>query len=365
MPGFASENRRLTGSLSAATPVLSLFAAYAFLAPATYEARAVVQVEVPMGLEENPLPPPEEAARRLRADVLGAERLNKAIEQERSRSAAEPSDKNQLMDAASMTTADAEHFDVVVSAGDAGHAQRLANLLARLAVDRAPKVFDVPQAAAPSPEQKKRQDSIRDLASFLSAHPEIVFDAPELEESAPNDAGKKKQPDDLLINLYSEKRRLEKDLAAGLAAQASDNPYVESNKIDADVTTLKRRLTEVDAAIGARKDALAGKKEQAKKPQALPADLEKEWKERLRAVAELGRGGVAPDPESRQVASPQGSCARRPCRLLQSRRTGRACSGWARLPPRWQLPRRGSSSNPAVDRAGRNEPATRTLRRDE
>lgn len=255
-----------------ATIVFAVFAAYAFLAPTTYRTSALLVVDSATPGAPATLPEPLEAARRLSEGIL-----DRATLEQLSRDRAASTDPGARARAAtavreslSIDTSDAHSFSLNYKDSERERTQRVCNQLTHYAAVRAPLVLL--NHPGPSPAQLKRQQQTQDLASFLALHPQVAAESPVTTGSSPD-------KDPALSAFHAEKTNLERRVAELEAGAGSDNPYADP--AEGDVKQLKRRLTEINTALTARREALEAK---PSAPQVSP-EVRAEWKRLLDAVA--------------------------------------------------------------------------------
>lgn len=253
--------------------VFAAFAAYAFLAPATYRATALVLVDsVPAGSAAN-LPEPLEAARRLSEAVLDRSVLDKLATERAGSSApgAKAAAASVVRQSLEIDTSDGHAFSIGYKDTSNERAQRVCNDLARHAADRAPQVLI--DRAAERAQDQKRQQQTQELAAFLSLHPEAAAEASVSEQKSPDN-------DPALSALTAERSNLEARLQELDAGVKSDNPYIDT--AESDPNLLKRRLAEVNKAATARRATFD---EAAKAPSAtLAPELRTELRRLVEAV---------------------------------------------------------------------------------
>jgi Mrp family chromosome partitioning ATPase len=253
--------------------VFALFAAYAFLAPATYRTNAVVVVDSANPAATVKLPEPLEAARRLSEGVLDRSMLD-SLSRERAGSAAldaRARAAGSVRQALQIDTSDAHTFSIGYLDSDKVRAQRACNQLAHHAVDVAPLVLL--DRSAEYANDLRRQQQTQELAAFLALHPQVASEAvPSGDRSIDKDP--------VLSAFHAEKNELEHRIADLEGGRGSDNPYVEP--AERNVGLLKRRLLEIDAGLLARREALDAKPA----PNALPPVVLAEWKRLLELVTQ-------------------------------------------------------------------------------
>jgi len=266
-----------------ASIIFAVFAAYAYLAPATYRTSALLIVESATPSVPAKLPEPLEAARRLGEGILDRvmlERLSKerAASQAPEARAAAASLVRQSLE---IDTSDAHTFSISYRDTDQARVQRACNDLARHAVELAPLVLI--DRSAERERDLKRQQQTQELAAFLALHPEAATEASPASGQTPDS-------DPALSAFHAEKANLEKRLQDLGNGKGTDNPYLEAR--ESDPTLLRRRLVEINSALSARREAL-----NAKVPgKVLSPELRAEWKRLLEAVTKSGAEGQAASP---------------------------------------------------------------------
>lgn len=256
-----------------ATVVFAVFAAYAFLAPATYRANALLVVDSASSAAPVSMPEPLEAARRLSEGILdravlvqlSSERAATATPDARARAA------SSVRESLSIDTSDAHVFGISYKDSNRERAQRDCNLLVHHAVERAPIVLL--DRSAEHASDRKRQQQTQELAAFLALHPQVAAESPVT-------AGVSPDKDPALSAFHAEKANLERRILELESGAGSDNPYLDPAQ--SDLKLLRRRQAEIDAALSARRDALAAKPS-AKQ---LSPELRAEWKRLLDAVTQ-------------------------------------------------------------------------------
>jgi len=254
-----------------ATIVFSVFAAYAYLAPATYRASALLVVESANPASPVSLPEPLEAGRRLSEAILDRAMLER-LSRERAGSAAPEAQARAasgVRESLGIDTSDAHAFSISYKDNSPERAQRVCNELTHHAFERAPRVL-VDRAAEHAGELKRQQQT-QELAAFLALHPQVAAEAPVT-------AGVSPDRDPALSAFHAEKaflERREQDIETGAS---SDNPYVDP--AESDLKLVRRRLAEINTALNARREALSAKPS----PTRLSPELRAEWKRLLDAV---------------------------------------------------------------------------------
>ena len=272
-----------------ATIVFAVFAAYAFLVPATYRTSALLVVDSAGSANALTMPEPLEAARRLGEGILdramlerlSLERAGSAQPEARARAA------SSVRESLAIDTSDAHAFSISYKDSDPRRAQRVCNQLTHHALERAPIVFADRKADTES--DLKRQQQTQELAAFLSLHPQFAAESPPSTGTSPDK--------DLAFSAFhAEKAILERRLSELEADGGSDNPYLAPTQSDPKL--LRRRLAEINSALNARRDALA-----AKPPaQQLSPELRAEWKRLLDAVTQSSAPDSPPPPRPTLVA---------------------------------------------------------------
>ena len=250
--------------------VFAVFAAYAFLAPATYRTSALLVLDAPAGATAS-LPEPLEAARRLSESILDRAVLER-LSTERAGSSAPEARANaasSVRQSLEIDTSDARAFSISYKDTSAARAQRVCNELAKHAVDRAPQVLI--DRSAEHALEAKRTEQTQQLAAFLAQYPQVAADAPASSDKSPD-------KDPALSAFRAEKAALERRILELESGVGSDNPYVDPK--DSDVKLLRRRLSEIDTASTARTLALEAKPVAG----ALLPEVRAEWRRRLEAV---------------------------------------------------------------------------------
>jgi len=271
--------------------VFAVFAAYAYLAPATYRTSALLIVESGNPSLPAKLPEPLEAARRLSEAILDRvmlERLAKeraASDGPEARAAAASLVRQSL----EIDTSDAHAFSISYRDTNRDRVQRACNDLTRHAFELAPVVLV--DRGAERESERKRQQQTQELAAFLALHPEAALETPP-------PVGQSPDKDLALSAFHAEKANLEQRLLDLERGRASDNPYLEAS--ESDPTLLRRRLAEINSALNARRDAFT-----AKVPgKTLSPELRAEWKRLLEVVTKTAaEGPVASPPLLARIAS--------------------------------------------------------------
>ena len=256
--------------------VFAVFAAYAFLAPATYRSSALLVVDSASPASSVNLPEPLEAARRLSEAVLDRSMLAR-LSRERAGSAAPGAQARAasgVRESLAIDTSDAHAFSISYKDSDRERAQRVCNELTHHAFERAPEVLL--DRSRDTTADLKRQQQTQELAAFLTLHPQVAS------ESAPT-PGVSPDKDPALSAFHAEKANLERRVSELESGAGSDNPYLDP--AESDVKLLRRRLAEIDTALNARRDAL-----DTKPPtENLSPELRAEWKRLLDGVTRATR----------------------------------------------------------------------------
>src|SRR5450432_3770026 len=183
--------------------VFAVFAAYAFLVPATYRTNAILVVDTGSSGGANNLPEPLEAARRLSEAVLDRATLEQ-LSRERANSSAPAAlaqAASEVRQALQIDTSDARSFSVSYKDSDKARTQRACNQLTHHAAERAPQVLV--DRSAERASELKRQQEIQELAAFLALHPQVAAEAPTSGEKSPD-------KDPALSAFHAEKANLER-----------------------------------------------------------------------------------------------------------------------------------------------------------
>jgi Mrp family chromosome partitioning ATPase len=253
--------------------VLAVFAAYAFLAPATYRTSALVLVDQASPATSANLPEPLEAARRLSEAILDRKTLER-LSRERAGSAgqdAQAQASSGVRRGLEIDTSDAHAFSISYRDTDQARTQSACNVLAKHAVELAPLVLV--DHGAERAIDLKRQEQTQELASFLALHPQVASEPPPVGDKSPDH-------DAALSALNAEKANLEHRIGELESGVTSDNPYVDPR--ESDPKLLHRRLTEINTALSARRQALDAKPSGTE----LPPEVRAEWKRLLEAVTQ-------------------------------------------------------------------------------
>ena len=263
--------------------VFAIFAAYAYLAPATYRTSALLMVESATAGVPAKLPEPLEAARRLSEAVLDRVMLER-LARERAASdtpEARAAAASQVRQSLEIDTSDAHTFSIAYRDTNPDRVQRACNDLAKHAAELAPSVLV--DRSAERERDLKRQQETQELAAFLGSHPEAAAEAPPA-------VGQSLESDPALSALNAEKANLEKRLQDLGSGRVSDNPYLDPKELDPNL--LRRRLAEINSALSARRDAI-----NTKVPgKVLSPELHAEWKRLLDAVTKSGAEGQSAAP---------------------------------------------------------------------
>src|SRR5258708_1114556 len=134
---------QLRPGLLIAFTVFAVFAAYAFVVPATYRSSALLVVDSASPASSVNLPEPLEAARRLSEAVLDRSMLAR-LSRERAGSAAPDAQAraaSSVRESLAIDTSDAHAFSISYKDNDRERAQRVCNELTHHAFERAPRVL--------------------------------------------------------------------------------------------------------------------------------------------------------------------------------------------------------------------------------
>ena len=252
--------------------VFAVFAAYAFLAPATFQANALLVVDSAVAASPVAMPEPLEAARRLSEAILDRKMLE-TLSRERAGSpapAAQAQASSNVHRSLEIETSDGHTFSVVYRDTDKARTQSACNLLARRAAEVAPQVLA--DHTAERAAYLKRQQQTQELAAFLALHPQVAAEAPPAEKSADRDPA--------LSAFHAEKSNLEHRILELESGLVSDNPYADPK--ESDLGLLRRRLVEIDTAVSSRRVALDAKPAAS----TLSPELRAEWRRLLDAVSQ-------------------------------------------------------------------------------
>ncbi|HEY4106991.1 MAG TPA: hypothetical protein VGM44_23990, partial [Polyangiaceae bacterium] len=262
--------------------VFAVFAAYAFLAPATYRAQALLVVDSGAPASSANLPEPLEAARRLSEGILDRKMLEQLSRERAGSSAPEAQARaaSSVRESLEIDTSDAHSFSISYQDSERTRAQRVCNLLTHHAVERAPQVLV--DRSAENAAERVHQQQTQELAAFLALHPQVAAEQPAV--------GLPPDRDPALSAFHAEKANLEKRLQELDGGATSDNPYLDPN--ESDPKMLRRRLAEINAALAARKTALDAKPATSQ----LSPELRAEWKRLLDAVSKSATD--TPEPAS-------------------------------------------------------------------
>jgi Mrp family chromosome partitioning ATPase len=270
--------------------VFAVFAAYAFLAPATYRTSALLVIDAVGPANALNLPEPLEAARRLSEAVLDRSTLERLSRERAGSGAADAIAQaaSSVRQALEIDTSDARSYSIGYKDTDPARAQRACNQLAHHALELAPQVLVDHSAERAS--DLKRQEQTEELAAFLAQHPQVAAEPPPSSDKAPD-------KDPALSAFHAEKSNLEQRILELESGRGSDNPYVDPRL--SDLTLLRRRLVEINTALSARRDAV---------PSATPLspELKSQWKILLDALTQsnaLADSAVTPTLSGRLVSA--------------------------------------------------------------
>jgi Mrp family chromosome partitioning ATPase len=256
-----------------ATIVFAVFAAYAFLVPATYRSDALLVVDSASPASSATLLEPLEAARRLGEAILDRGMLAQ-LSRERAGSAGpevQARAASSVRESLTIDTSDGHAFSIGYKDSSRERAQGVCNRLARHALERAPIVLL--DRGSENAVDLKRQEQTQELAAFLALHPQVAAESP-----AP--AGVSPDKDPAMSAFHAEKSNLEQRVLELESGAGTDNPYLDP--ADSDLKLLHRRLAEINTALSARRDALAAKPS----AQQLSPELRAEWKRLLDVVTQ-------------------------------------------------------------------------------
>ncbi len=254
--------------------VFAVFAAYAFLAPATYRTSALLLVDSASAASSSSsaMPQPLEAARRLAEAILDRTTLER-LSLERAGgggAAAQAQASSDVRRGLEIDTSDGHAFSISYRDTDPARTQSACNDLSRHAVEVAPQVLV--DHSAERAVDLQRQQQTQELAAFLALHPQVAAEAPPSGATTPD-------KDPVLSAFHAEKANLEHRIAQIESGAASDNPYVDPR--ESDVKLLRRRLAEIDAGLNARRQAF-----DVKPSGALSPEVRAEWKRLLDVVSQ-------------------------------------------------------------------------------
>ncbi len=252
--------------------VFAVFAAYAYLAPATYRTSALLVVESAGAGPPANMFQPLEAGRRLGEAILDAKTLA-SLSAERAGSSA-PEARAQaaslVRHALEIDTSDGHTFSIGYRDQDPARTANACNLLAKRAAEVAPQVLV--DRTAERAADLKRQQQTQELAAFLALHPQVAAEAPPAPDKSPDQ-------DPALSAFHAEKANLDKRILEIESGIVSDNPYVDAK--DSDIALLRRRQAEIETAVTARRAALEAKPTDS----TLSPELRAEWKRLLDAMS--------------------------------------------------------------------------------
>lgn len=305
VPGIGSaRSASVFWSVLGAACVFGAFAAYAYLAPATYRTHAVVKLEAPEQLSKE-LPGPKEAVAAIRAAVLTQELFRELA---RLMGSDTPETRlriaNQIQSGLQVSAEARDTFAFTFTDSDAERAQKACNLVARRAAEVLPKVLlKVTSSAPPSPKQKK----LEELLAFLAKHPEVSAASAERDSDTPSESARPKSVgDDPLIQALTTERRVAMAELAKLEAVDPNNPYADG--VENEIRSIKARLRELNQGIAARREGLEGAARQATPPekadekQGARAELNEQWAAMLeQLMAEPDAKPAAPAPSGKGV----------------------------------------------------------------
>lgn len=261
--------------------IFAVFAAYAFLAPATYRTSALLVVDQASPAGSANLPEPLEAARRLSEAILDRKMLER-LSRERAGSSA--SDAQAQASASvrrglEIDTSDAHSFSISYRDTDEARTQSACNQLAKHAVEIAPIVLV--DRSAERALDLKRQEQTQQLATFLTQHPQVASESPPEGDKSPD-------KDPAFSALNAEKSNLEHRILELESGVGSDNPYVDPS--ESDLKLLRRRLAEINSGLSARRQAIDAKPTGTQ----VPPEVRAEWARLLEAVAQSSAEAQSP-----------------------------------------------------------------------
>ncbi len=264
-----------------ASIVFAVFAAYAFLVPATYRTSALVVVDQASPAGSANLPEPLEAARRLSEAILDRKMLER-LSRERAGSSASDAQAQasaNVRRGLEIDTSDAHSFSISYRDTDEARAQSACNQLAKYAVEIAPIVLV--DHTAERALDLKRQEQTQQLATFLTQHPQVAAE--------PQPTGEKSPDHDAAFSaLNAEKSNLEHRILELESGPRSDNPYVDPS--ESDLKLLRRRLSEINSGLSARRQAIDAKPTGTP----VPPEVRAEWARLLGAVTQSSAEAQAP-----------------------------------------------------------------------
>ena len=286
--------------------VIAVFAAYAFLAPATYRTSALLVVDSVNPAASAALPEPLEAARRLSEAVLDRAMLERLANERAGAGplAARAEAASLVRHSLEIDTSDAHAFSISYEDTDQDRVQRVCNDLAHHAVARAPLVLA--ERNADRAEETKREQHTQELAAFLALHPEAAAEAPPGGERSAD-------KDPALFAFHAEKANLERRLREIERGTGSDNPYLDP--VQSDPNLLRRRLVEINTALNARHAALDDTSKAPSK--VLSPALRSEWKRLLEGLVKTSE---AERPSSPQLVARIAMTAPRPSSPIEPNR---------------------------------------------
>ena len=306
--------KRLIWSGVVGAAVFSGFAAYAYLATATYRTAAVVRVEVPVGSGRY-LRPPVESSQRLRDAVIeGGALTAMAADQGIDTPDGRLEFAQRIRDGVSIESADGKNFRITCEAPSAKQAQSLCEGLARAAVPVLPETATHETAAT---ENQERKEKLAELLAFVTEHPEVS----QRSSSDPKEerASQPAQHDDALLRALESERSSAQGQLEKLKAIDPSNPYADG--LDEEIAAAHRRVYELDRTIRNRRAALTGtlkKKKEQEKDSDASSELNKKLAEILHGLAELPSKPEAPTKATAKVVThaPLAASPVRPDRAL-------------------------------------------------
>lgn len=265
--------------LLVALPLFALFAAYAFLSPATYETAAKLTLTPVAGQSSSA--PPLALIRELQDAALDQQTLERlASERANEDPASRDESAHRTRKAFAIDTTDGRNFSVSFQDSDPKRTQAVCNLLASRALLQATRPVHS-EAAQPSPRARLTAE----LLAFLEKHPNVAL------TKAP--AGSP-EADPVVKALLTERLQLENALLRLGKPPASDNPYVKLPLPNRE--HLNARLSAVNAALAKRRNLSAPSGPEKAQ---LDGAAEAEWLRLMRAIQQ------APDDAAPAEAKPR------------------------------------------------------------
>ncbi|HET9960145.1 MAG TPA: hypothetical protein VFQ61_36895 [Polyangiaceae bacterium] len=228
------------------------FTGYAFLAPATYRASATV-VLTAEGADRHALGPLE-ASRRLSEAILDKdllEQLTREIAPGQDGGARLRAGRA-LRDALEVESVDGLRFTISSRAPSSERARVLTQRFAEKAAAVAPRVLAADRRAERQRLEAERRRKSDELVGFLTQHPELKSEPTTVGASEATASATRAQA---LRVLLAERANVEARLATRGMTPPSDNPYAEADTNDAEADQLERRLSQLNTAIFAERNA--------------------------------------------------------------------------------------------------------------